>query len=62
LLPGDGVIPLAAVVEIAVMGGHDPVIGVEVFNRALGELTPDVRAARAKSALDRILVGIGHAG
>lgn len=51
LLPGEGVLPLREIVEVAEANRGDVLVGVEVFSRALGEAPHRERAEHARRAL-----------
>jgi sugar phosphate isomerase/epimerase len=54
-LPGDGVMPLAAMLAAALAGARDPFVGVEVFNDDLAALPVQEAAARAAAGLRAVL-------
>jgi sugar phosphate isomerase/epimerase len=54
-LPGEGVMPLTAVLDAALAGARDPFLGVEVFNDDLAALPVQEAANRAAAALRAVL-------
>jgi sugar phosphate isomerase/epimerase len=55
LMPGDGAIPLAAIVHAVLRKSPDAVIGVEVISQTMAALAPDEAARQAVEALGRVL-------
>lgn len=51
LLPGHGVVPIREIVAAAQVNNPDVVVGIEVFNRALVDADPSVRAQTAATAM-----------
>jgi sugar phosphate isomerase/epimerase len=55
LLPGDGDLPLPAIIDTIRTNAPDPIISVEVFSSVLATLAPAEAASRAGDALRRVL-------
>ena len=55
VLPGEGVLPLREVIDNLASVGYEGALSVEVFNEALWALPAEEIAARAKTAMDRLL-------
>lgn len=55
LLPGDGDLPLAAIVETICTNSSDPIVSVEVFSSVLADLPPAQAARQAGDAFRRVL-------
>ena len=55
VLPGEGVLPLAQVLENLEQGGYEGALSVEVFSEALWALPLEEIAARAKAAMDKVM-------
>ncbi|MGA2304781.1 MAG: sugar phosphate isomerase/epimerase family protein [Acidimicrobiales bacterium] len=55
LLPGEGAIPVAAVIDRVLTGDPDAFIGVEVFSDDLNHLTLAEAAARARASMREVM-------
>lgn len=55
VLPGEGVLPLAQVLENLEQGGYEGALSVEIFNEEIWALPLDEIAARAKAGMDKLL-------
>jgi sugar phosphate isomerase/epimerase len=55
LLPGDGELPLAEIVQAIRANSGDPIVSVEVFSSVLAALPPPEAAARAGDAIRGVL-------
>jgi sugar phosphate isomerase/epimerase len=55
LLPGEGAIPVATVIERVLRGDPDAFIGIEVFSDVLNRLPLGEAAARARAAMRQVM-------
>jgi sugar phosphate isomerase/epimerase len=55
LLPGEGDLPLAAIVEAIRANTTDPIVSIEVFSSVLAALPPSEAASRAGDAIREVL-------
>jgi sugar phosphate isomerase/epimerase len=55
LLPGEGAIPVGAVIDTVLTGDPDAFIGIEVFSDALNELPIGEAAARARASMRAVM-------